>query len=49
MEVYHKHQGKSLIADLKKTTTSYAGIKEYLEPFIDFNILKAEYPHELNE
>ncbi|MDZ4203234.1 MAG: hypothetical protein U1C46_00315 [Bacteroidales bacterium] len=49
MEEYFKHYETSLIDDLKKLTSSYSGIKEYLLPFIELNILKEEYPHELIE
>ena len=34
-----------LIKDLKSLTTSYDLIKSYLQVFINFEVVKAEYPH----
>ncbi len=47
IEEYFGYYERSLIEDLKGLTNSYAGIKEYLLPFIELGVVKAEYPHQL--
>ncbi len=44
---YNRLLNKSLISELKSLTTSYDGVKEYLSCFIEYGIIKTEYPHDL--
>lgn len=43
---YQKYFKKDIIQELMSLTTSYDGLKQYLAPFIDLNILEPQYPHE---
>lgn len=42
---YKKIYNTDMIDDLERLTSSYSGKKEYLERFIDLNIVLSEYPH----
>lgn len=42
---YKQHFGSDLIDDLKKLSSSYRGIKEYMTPFIALEIVASEHPH----
>lgn len=49
IEKYKNKFGINIIDELKDLSKNYAIIKEYLLPFIEFKIVKGEYPHELIE
>jgi len=42
---YRNTFSSDMIEDLKSLTSSYSGIKEYLQRFIELGIISAEYPH----
>lgn len=44
---YEKYFGLDLIEELKGLSTNYGIIREYLEPFIKFDTVGKEYPHEM--
>jgi len=43
---YKEHFGSDLLEDLKKLSSSYSGIKEYMTPFIELEIVAPEHPHD---
>jgi hypothetical protein len=43
---YKQHFGSDLIEELKKLSSSYRGIKEYVTPFIELEIVADEHPHD---
>jgi hypothetical protein len=47
MNDYRYRFKADLIKDLKSLTTSYDLIKRYLQAFINFEVVKTEYPHEI--
>ena len=49
IEQYYNLYESNLLDDLKQLTSNYKSIKEYVFLFIEFDIIKEEYPHELKE
>ena len=49
IEQYYNLYESNLLDDLKQLTSNYKSIKEYIFLFIEFDIIKEEYPHELKE
>ena len=45
--LYYKRKfNKDLLKELKSLTTSYSGIKDYLNRFIELGIVNEKYPHD---
>lgn len=44
---YEKYFGVDIIDELKSLSNNYGTIREYLEQFIDFEIVEKEYPHKM--
>ena len=49
IEQYYNLYESNLLDDLKQLTSNYKSIKEYVFLFIEFDIIKEEYPHKLKE
>lgn len=49
LQTYHDRYDRNLIADLSKLSSSFAAIKENIEPFIRFDLVAADYPHAITE
>ena len=47
LEKYSENFNSSLIDDLKGLTSNYSSIKDYLNVFIEFEIVESEHPHNL--
>lgn len=47
ISMYEKSFGVSIIDELKSLSSNYSTIREYLEKFIEYEIVEEEYPHKL--